>query len=322
MSESLARASQSVALEIHALLREMDPSRWRDGVETALRRRCTSLAGQLDKVLGRAPATAEVGDKLGEIGALLSAELPAADLPADESRDAWTGYRKQLQEAYESLGVSMRAASVPIPALRPMNYVRSAWHVLISVVLVVLVEEVLTPRSLWLVPLCFASFFWILEGWRHFTETGRTVLLWLFGAVAHPHERYRVNSSTYFGTGLVILGAVFEPMLCAVALISLGIGDPVAGWVGRKLGRTKLVGQRSLEGSLAMLFAAGVATFVVLQIWHGSLAVGTMLAVSALTALFATVAELFSGPIDDNFSIPLAAASGGWLALHGASFIG
>lgn len=321
MIQSLVRETRPVALEVHALLREMDPSRWRDGLESGLEARCAALARRLSTLVGRAPEDA-FAERLGELRELLGEHVPDAGLPVPESRDAWFGYRKRLQEAYESLGVSMRAESVPIPALRPTNYVRSAWHVAISVTLLVLVEEVLSARSLWLVPLCFAASFWCLEALRHFTEPGRKFLLWIFGAVAHPHERYRVNSSTWFVSALVILGAVFEPMLCAVALVALGVGDPAAGLVGRKLGRTKLVGQRSLEGSLAMLFAAGFACFGVLMIWHRALPVGTMLAVSAATALFATVAELFSGPVDDNFSIPLVAASGGWLALHAATMIG
>ena len=321
MSAALARATQPLALEVHALLKEMDTSRWRDDAEASIRRRCAALGRRLERLVGREPDAALEG-QVDLLGTLLRSELPPDDLPAEEARSAWTGFRKQLSEAYESLGVSMRAASVPIPAVRPTNYVRSFWHASVSILLVVLVEEVLSRRALWLVPLCFASTFWLLEAWRQFSDTGRTVLLWLFGRVAHPHERYRVNSSTWFATALVILGAIFEPMLCAVALISLGVGDPAAGLVGRKLGRTKLIGQRSLEGSLAMLFVAGAAVFAVLRIWHPELATGTMLAVAAMTALTATVAELCSGPLDDNFTIPLAAAAGGWLALHGGTLIG
>ncbi len=321
MSPSLALDARSFALEVYKLLGEMDPSRWRVGFAAAMRARCQGLGRRLERLLGREPDVAFCG-RLGELLELLSERVPAADLPAQESRDAWSGYFKQLHEAYEQLSVSMRAESVPIPAVRPTNYVRSFCHAAISLSLVVVVEEVLTPQTLWIVPLCFASFFWLLEAWRHFTDTGRAFLLWFFGAVAHPHERHQVNSSTWFGTALAILGLLFEPMLCGVALIALGIGDPAAGLVGRRFGRTKLIGQRSLEGSLAMLFVAGFATSGYLLLWHATLPIGTMLAVSASTALFATVAELFSGTLDDNFTIPLAAGAGGWLALQASTLIG
>jgi dolichol kinase len=320
MSQTLALDARPVALELCQLLGEMDPSRWRDGFEIKLRAQCKRLSTRLEKLIGRAPE-ADFSSRLEELSELLSERVPDVDLPVAESHRAWSGYFKQLHEAYELLGVSMRAQSVPIPAVRPTNYVRSACHAAISIGLVVLVEEVLNARTKWIVPLCFASFFWVLEAWRHYTDTGRAFLLWVFGAVAHPHERHQVNSSTWFGTALAILGVLFDPMLCAVALITLGVGDPAAGLVGRRFGRTKLVGQRSLEGSLAMLFVGGFATFTVLMVWHASLPMGTMLAVSASTALFATVAELFSNSVDDNFSIPLAAAAGGWLALHAATLI-
>lgn len=314
MSQTFALDTRPVALEVHKLLREMDPSRWREGFEAALRARCKGLANRLEQLVGEAPE-APLSERLSELSEVLG------DVPVEESPDAWTGFREQVQDAYESLSESLREASVTLPAVRPTNYVRSFWHATVSLLLVVLVEEVLTRRQLWLVPLCFASSFWFMEGLRQYTETGRRFLLWVFGPIAHPHERYVVNSSTWFGSALVIVGALFDPMICAVAVVSLGVGDPAAGLVGRRFGRTKLVGQRSLEGSLAMLFVAGFATFVVLSIWHGALPVGTMLAVSAATALFATVAELFSGRIDDNFSIPVAAACGGWLALQAATVI-
>jgi dolichol kinase len=321
MSQTLAADARPVALEVHALIREMDPSRWRDDVENRLRARCVGLGHRLQQLIGREPE-AGFSECLGELRVVLAEHVPEADLPVDERRSAWSGYRKRLQEAYESLSESMREESMPIPAVRPTNYVRSTWHVLVSVLLVVLVEEVLSRRALWLVPLCFATTFWAMEGMRQYSETARRFLLWVFKSIAHPHERYRVNSSTWFATALVILGALFEPMLCSVGLICLGVGDPAAGLVGRRFGKTKLVGQRSLEGSLAMLFVAGFATCSVLMVWHTALPIGTMLAVSASAALFGTVAELSSSKIDDNFSIPLAAASGGWLALQAATVIG
>jgi dolichol kinase len=312
MSQTLALESKPAALELHRLLKDIDPSRWRADVAAAARARAASLARRFAEVWQAAPSERIAGDA-GDIARLL------AQLPETEEQAAWARFRAQLGAAYESLSVSLRAEAVVVPNLRPTNYRRSLFHALTSVAILLLIEHLLIDRMggwlLFIVPAVFAVTFWSLEVARVVSERARTFLLAVFRAIAHPHERYRVNSSTWFATALTILGLVFEPHLCAVGVIVLGIADPAAALVGRRWGKTRLVGQRSLEGTATFAIVAFAMSLAVLSLWHTDLLVSSRLLVAGGAAIAGALAELFSRRIDDNFSIPLAAAAGGWLAL-------
>lgn len=315
MSHALALDSKPLALELYALLKELDPMRFRADLAAAIWRRLAKVREQLSRLLETREADPLL-ERLHDV-ATLCERAPPPDLPHGELAVAWGGYRTQLSSAYEALSVSLRERKVHVPALRPTNWTRSGFHVLIAMVLVVLVEEVLSARMRALVPVCFAVFFWTLEAWRHFSDRGRTFLLWLFRSIAHPHERYRVNSSTWFVTALALLGLVVHPVATAVAIAVLGFADPAAATIGRRFGSIKLVGNRSLQGTTAFAMVGFAVSMVVLQLWHAELALDTRIAVAAAAGICGALAELFSSSaVDDNFSIPTTAGAGAWLALH------
>ncbi|MCA9625876.1 MAG: hypothetical protein KC731_42930 [Myxococcales bacterium] len=311
---SLAVQTAPVALEIHRLVRDLDPSRWRASLEEATRTRIAELEAKLRQVLSSEASDEPLGEQLAAVAGLLRERVPEPNLPEAVVDSAWDQFRKQLQSAYEDLRGRLKEREVKVPTLRPTNYMRSFLHALMCLGCVFLVEAVLSDSQRWLVPLVVAISFWSMEAARHYTVLGRRFLMWLFGPIAHPHEHHRVNSSTWLGTALVILGAVFAPIHCAVALGVLGIADPAAGLVGRRWGKTKLVGERSLEGTLAFIVAGTLVALAIIAIWHPELAWTARLAVAAGGATVGGLAELFSRRVDDNFSIPIATGTGAYLA--------
>ena len=105
----------------------------------------------------------------------------------------------------------------------------------------------------------------------------------------------------------------------AVIMISvaiLGVSDPLAAVVGRRYGRTELVNGRSLQGSLTFLGSGVLVSGVLLRLVQPNLSIQDVLFASVCSSLLAALAELFSKKIDDNLSIPLAAALGLWSALY------
>jgi dolichol kinase len=181
---------------------------------------------------------------------------------------------------------------------------------------VLLTEVVLPARYLWIAPFGIAALCWSLEAARHCSRRARAIFLHVVRAIAHPHERHRINSSTWFASGLALLAFTLDPMLCAVAVAVLGFADPAASLVGRRFGRTRLLQQRSLEGSLAFVAVGAAVSLVVLAIWHHDVAWTSRLALALGAAVLGAVAELISGgPIDDNLSVPVGAGLGGLVAL-------
>ena len=84
-----------------------------------------------------------------------------------------------------------------------------------------------------------------------------------------------------------------------------------AAVIGRRFGRTKLPGGRSLEGSLAFVLAGGLPALAVLLGFH-HLPLVTAAVVALSGAVAGAAAEVLSGRLDDNFTIPLIASLSAW----------
>lgn len=194
--------------------------------------------------------------------------------------------------------------------LRPANLTRSLFHVGCGAVALLLIRFL--PSGGWLIAAAGAVAFaaWTMEASRRMSPRANDALMRLFGAVAHPHERYRINSSTWYVTALLLLAILAEPWASAAGAFVLAVADPAAGIVGRRYGRTRLCAGRSLEGSLSFLVVAMVAATAALA-WlaPASISSMTLLQVALVGAVAGTLTELFSFWADDNLTIPLVVAA-------------
>lgn len=319
MNSSLALQSQPIALELHRLLRDLDPSRYRTELEAAVRNRIEEMAQKFRTISERSQATEsdDLPSTLAHVAAVLCEEVPPAELPADKLSEAWANYRKRVGQAYESLSLRLRARQVELPSLRPTNYARSLVHVCCGLSSLLLLEYVLSPSQRAILPTTFALFFWFLETLRRVSSNANRFLMWVFSKIAHPREAHHVNSSTWYGTSLALLGLLFPMPLCAVAVATVALADPAASLVGRRYGRTKLVGQRSLEGTATFAVVATLVGFTTLRIWHhAEFSPLRALGIALAAGVGAALTELFSSKVDDNLSVPMASASIGYLVLY------
>jgi dolichol kinase len=320
MTSSLALDSQSVAHELHALLRDIDPARWRDDVEAAFRARLTEIRARLDALVARpaeGPESAAVlalRERLGDLVLLLDGNTPAHNLPAERTRAAWSDFRAEAVPAYEKLAATLRPLALHVPSLRPTNYARNVYHVLSGLGCLLLLNEALTPAAVWWVAAIFLAMAWSFELSRRIFPPVNQLLMWAFKPFAHPHEAWRVNSATWFTTALFVLASLGEPAVATAAIAVLAVGDPLAAVVGRRFGTVKLVNGRSLQGTLAFTVAASLSAFAALSTWFPGLGTAAVLAASVAAAAAGALAELFARRIDDNLVIPLAAAAAASLA--------
>jgi dolichol kinase len=300
--------SRDVALELHHLLRDLDPARWRDDLHHAVHARVDALRQRLSDATAGERLDA-VRQRLDEIARFIDQHAPRLDLPASEIRTSWTSFRTRMVPIYEHLAAGLRAHQVHVPSLRPTNYKRNLFHISWGAFVLIAIETFLTvPRQRWICGAFFVSA-WFLEVAKRRWPWVNTVVMKGFGPFAHPHEWHRVNSATWYVTALLILAWLSPIPVSACAVVILALGDPAAAVIGRRWGRTKLVHGRSLEGTLTFAVVGTVAATAVLTILHG-MATGPALAIAFGAATFGAIAELLSGRIDDNFTIPLAAAAG------------
>jgi dolichol kinase len=310
-------------------------------IELALRDGSRALAAELEDLIGafsvdgHAPDSiaARIDAALDRLEALLIhdtwSSLPFAaqlqgladtlracrDAAAESHAVLWPRLQVQVSEAYEALVAALSAETEGVRAHRPTNYTRSAFHVASALVCLVLTLVVFTPSQLPWAAAAFAGTAWSLEILRRISPAANERLMVFFRPIAHASEARRVNSATWYMTSLVILAATGSTILAVVGVAVLGFADPLAGLVGRRFGRIRLLHGRTLEGSLTFFVTGTITAFAASWLLPAPPPPGVMLLTAASASLAGTIAELVSRRVDDNLSIPLSAAMGAALAL-------
>jgi dolichol kinase len=285
---------------VRDVLRDADPSAWRTERAEELRRRVREI---IARVRARwAERGAEPAPRLDEHLNTLAQTMERA-LPDSAARKPWAEFVGEVHPDYEAFVAALPSPSGP--AVRPTNVPRSLFH--FASAAVALAAVALLPSRGWLIaiPGGFAVYAWSMELGRRFSPRLNDHLMRLYGPVAHPHERYRVNSATWYASALVLLALFATVPAMMAAVMVLGVADPVAAFVGRRWGKHALRAGRSLEGSLAFLVSGAMAAGVVLAAAHVG-APGTIAVLALLSGLAGAIAELYATRLDDNFTIPLA----------------
>jgi len=306
-----------LALDLYDLLRDLDPSRWRADVEASTREKLTRIQRRVAELVSKGDdGTGPLVAPIHHVRAVLREHRPAHDLTGADLRAAWMSFRQRMVPAYQSLAQVLHAHEIHVPALRPTNYNRTAFHVASALGVLVLAELVLPPFWTIVASGGFALGCWFLETGRRISKpmNDRLMRVRFFQLIIHPHEHYRVNSATWYASALILLALTSPLVASACGLAVLGSGDPVAALVGRRWGRLTLAYGRTLEGTVAFVVVATLAAFGVLLLWHPVAPWPLLLAIAAAAAVSGAVAELGSKFLDDNFTIPLVAAAGAALA--------
>ncbi len=315
MTQTLQGESSALVLEIHALLRSIDPARWRRGMEESARARFEAIYAGVQRILNGFERPTEAR-ALGlykawqSMAVLLESCRPAVGAGAGE----WHRLRLKAQPVYGWIAANLAHFSVVAPSLRPTNYRRNAFHVLSGVFCFVLVQHVLGPGALKVGAVAFAVWCWGMELLRVRYPVVTRFYMKVFAPIAHPHEHYRINSATWYGSALLVLSFT-SPLMASLGVLVLAFGDPAAGVVGRRFGRTYLRSSRTLEGFIAFVLAGGAVSFGMMQLYYPELGLGAAALTAVVAALCGACAELFSGPVDDNLTIPLGSALGAGVAL-------
>jgi len=101
----------------------------------------------------------------------------------------------------------------------------------------------------------------------------------------------------------IIVIAFFNKQVAIVSLVYMLFGDTASAIVGTKYGKVKM-GNKSLEGSLAFFITVMVLALIFYR-WTG---IRIHLVILSFGAIAATIIEALPIEINDNLTVPLAAA--------------
>lgn len=125
----------------------------------------------------------------------------------------------------------------------------------------------------------------------------------IFEGVIKPEEQANITAGAWLLVAASISVILFQKEIAILALSYTAIGDTSAYFIGKRYGRRKVLGKKTLEGTLGGFFA---------NITLSLLFPGPKI-VFLIGALVASLSELLPLPPDDNFCIPLL--SGGIMTL-------
>lgn len=306
---STAAQATAFADDVYELLAQLDPTVFRAEMTAAaeqaiarLRVEATTLRARLDAM----PTRAEAEERLRQAVIALSERLPEASGLRDKAD--WDALRRELEPAYEAMAAAIRAQGERVRHLRPTNLVRSAVHLACGIVVAVAFEHVLTVGLAIGIAAAWVVWAWSLESTRRLWPGWNDFLMRFFGPITRAHERYRVNSATWYGTALLLVALTVPDHRGILGLLTVAAGDPAAGLVGRRWGRTRIGERRTLEGALGFVAAAFVVGATYLAVYHAGLGAVAIVALAATAAITGAIAEVLSTRLDDNFTVPLVAA--------------
>ena len=129
-----------------------------------------------------------------------------------------------------------------------------------------------------------------------------------FSSFIRKNEANKITGTAPYVLGIGLTLLLYRSDIATAAVCFLAFGDVSATAVGERYGRTKISGEKSLEGTMAFA-AAAVLSGVLLNFAGIHLMYGLILA----GALVAAGVELLPLPVNDNLVIPVA--SGGAMEL-------
>lgn len=132
------------------------------------------------------------------------------------------------------------------------------------------------------------------EALRLLSQRLNSLFLRYFSDLLREEEHQKIAGSGYYVMGALLSVYFFQRSIAIISLSFLMVGDFFAALVGMKWGKTKLIGQKSLEGSLACFFVCFLTSYFVLGF-----------RISLVGAITATLVELLPLRINDNLAIPL-----------------
>jgi dolichol kinase len=300
-----------LASEGPVLLRRRSLDSVRQELVEAAERLSVRFADERERVAAR--VRERVDEAVTSLRAMAD-EFRATHPALDRLERHWQG----LGVSYEALRAHLRKVRDELPeaarlaALKPKNYARNVFHVLMALTGVLLYQLVLERPAVIAVTGGLVALMLTMEVMRRLSERwNQRFVNGAFRHISRPGEAHQVPAATWYGLAIFLGAMLFPKPALLLGALALGFGDPAAQIIGKRWGRRKLLGQKSVAGALGFVGTVTCVSVVYLLLTlpsgHALLAPLPLLGLSLLVAVVGGAAEVLSGRLDDNFTIPMAA---------------
>jgi len=258
---------------------------------------------------------AAVAPKLDELSRDLKAF--AAELSESPAAERVKQLADQLSFHYEDLRryLKERKASIALKKLKPINYKRNVFHVLMGTSAVAIFELLLTyTQAIWILA-GLSTVVITLESLRRISPRLNDFLIdVVFKPIVRPRERREINSASWYTVSLTLMFLIAPIRAVEVGVLVLAWGDPAANVVGKLWGRVKLWKEKSVLGTSAFFVVAALVGLGFLALVEPTAPFAWRLGLASFAAGVGAVAELFSDRLDDNFTVLVLSAGAAALA--------
>lgn len=193
-----------------------------------------------------------------------------------------------------------------LKARTELHLARKAYH-FFGVLIIVALYQTLT-REQGVIAICsFTAFFLAIDFLRLRIPTLNRFVYTTLGPFLRKEEARGLSGMAFLMGGALIIIVFFPKHVTMLSFLFLAMGDPISSIVGVRYGKDKILGNKSLQGTLAGFLVCTMISAIYFQTtgimadrWIlASLVGGTIGAFSELVPVW---------KMDDNFTIPVMSA--------------
>ncbi len=183
---------------------------------------------------------------------------------------------------------------------------RKLWHC-VGICMMAAIYNYFGAKVSWILVLVAAGFFIPLDLLRQKQPALNRLTVRVFGPVMRKHEFHAISGMTYLYLGCIFLLLINSHHIVTLTLLFLAFGDPIASFFGIRYGKDRILGRKTLQGTLA---AFAVCTLIsAIYYYFNNLMTERLLIVAPISGVIGALAELLPiGRLDDNLTFPIVCA--------------
>jgi len=175
--------------------------------------------------------------------------------------------------------------------------------------------NVFGPSTSWTALLLLSLFFIPIDFLRLRYPGLNMVALKVFGPLMRTHESVEISGMTYLFVGCMFLLLFSNPHVVTLTLLFLAFGDPIASFFGIRYGKDRILGPKTLQGTLAAFTTC--TALAAIYYYSNNLMVERLLIVAPLSGLIGALSELLPiGKLDDNLTFPVVCSCLLWVLFY------